>query len=149
VALPVIGKMRIQFAVIAEKNWLSLTNSCRAAASVAMQHRSDFDFGISTGIPSYVIHQPVIRRPLWNSLINDHAINHGLFGDTFPSEWVHIFISAEISALFRQLSSTIKSRTSDTFQTTNTNTLGSLSIAILVIMFSHHEYVKNIAKSYK
>lgn len=36
------------------------------------------------------------------------------FGDTSPSEWVHISISAEISALFRQLSSAIKSRTSDT-----------------------------------
>lgn len=42
------------------------------------------------------------------------------FGDTSPSEWVHISISAEISALFRQLSSAIKSRTSDTSRSTNT-----------------------------
>lgn len=53
------------------------------------------------------------------------------FRDTSPSEWVHISISAEISALFCQLSSAIKSRISDTSQNTNTDTSSIISVTFI------------------
>jgi len=116
---------------------------CRRATSLWFRFRHKYRYSI-------LRHTSAGNTQTFMKLPNKWPCNKSwTFGDTFPSEWVHIFISAEISALFRQLSSAIKSRTSDTFQTTNTDTPGSLSIAILVIMFSHHEYVKKIAKSYK